>query len=633
MARLSHEMKVTYLLLREHGTNVHTDAVDEHFERVDVPIDLMRMQPSDIYKLFVHHQPKLIVTVGTKEHYAFMNHVSVAIQRFWRHVPFQTPITSDLLDDLYAQVTFTTDAVSHPLFSVFTTTFNTREKISIPYESLCNQSYPHWEWVIFDDSDKPDTWHTLVELANKDPRVRVFKGHRNIAYIGEVKKLVCSLCRGDFLVELDHDDELHPECFQWVYNASLKFPSAKFFHTDCIEMFENTRMCHTYGDTYAFGCAGHYRTILHGWDTCEGRWITGQRSSLMNHMTLRYIVGVPNHVRVWKRDAYWELGGHRENMAVADDYELILRTFLKYPSVYIREIGYLQYRNEEGNNFTFLRNSLIQRKTQITAKHYNEDIHSFLEKLHIPDPSYHEVQCEGPSWQRVSPDEHPRLENFYVPYHHTQDAPCHISIVIPTCNNITKLSRAIQSVFAQSYPHWSLYIVGNKCPELDHYMESNLQLFMRQSKTNRIMYWNFQKESYGMYACKNYAIRYMIDEEWVTYLEDSFYWSPNHLQSMVDAIQAKPNSRFVYSGVRVGTTDIRCKKPMPFFVDPSNLLHQVSLLREKGYWMHPNDVQYTDAWELVQQWFDEPYATTQDCTVLSNDLSLLTLATSAHLVK
>jgi hypothetical protein len=164
-------------------------------------------------------------------------------------------------------------------------------------------------------------------------------------------------------------------------------------------------------------------------------------------------------------------------------------------------------------------------------------------------------------------------------------------------------------------------------------MESNLQLFMRQSKTNRIMYWNFQKESYGMYACKNYAIRYMIDEEWVTYLEDSFYWSPNHLQSMVDAIQAKPNSRFVYSGVRVGTTDIRCKKPMPFFVDPSNLLHQVSLLREKGYWMHPNDVQYTDAWELVQQWFDEPYATTQDCTVLSNDLSLLTLATSAHLVK
>lgn len=621
-------MKVVYLLLHDIATIVGIDADDEHFDRVDIPIHSSKTLPSDIYELFARYQPKLIITVGSEDQYAFMKHVSVVIQRFWRHISCDVPITPGLLETLYAQVTFTNENTSlPPLFSVFTTTFNTNHKISIPYESLCKQSYPHWEWVIFDDSDKPDTWPILTELANQDPRVRVFKGHRNIAYIGEVKKLACSLCRGDFLVELDHDDELHPDCFHWIHDASVKYPKAKFFHTDCIEMFENTRVCHTYGDTYAFGCAGHYRTILHGWDTCEGRWITGQRSSLINHMTLRYIVGVPNHVRVWKHDAYLELGGHRDNMAVADDYELILRTFLKYPSVYIRDIGYLQYRNEEGNNFTFLRNSLIQRKTQITANHYNEEIHAFLQNLGISDPSYREVEYKYPNWQIVSPDEHPRIENFYVPSHHIEEEPAllRISIVIPTCNNITKLNRAIQSVFAQTYPHWNLYIVGNKCPDLDQYMESNLQLFLRKSKTNRVMYWNFQKEPYGMYACKNYAIRNMVDEEWVTYLEDGFYWSPNHLQSMVDAVRSKPETRFVYSGIRVGKTDIYCKKPMPFFIDPSNLMHQVSLLREKGYWMHPKDVQYTDAWELVQQWYDEPYTSTTQCTALSDDMALLML--------
>lgn len=564
--------------------------------------------------------------MGDRDSYKFMENVSAVVQRFWRHVSDATKITSTILERLYAEVSFSQHPMQPPLFSIFTTTFNTREKISIPYASLCAQSYPHWEWVIFDDSDKPDTWDILVALADRDPRVRVFKGHRNNGYIGEVKKIAGSLCRGEFLVEMDHDDELHPECLSWIHQASCEYPDAQFFHTDCIEMFEKTRVCHTYGDTYAFGCAGHYHTLLHGWGTCEGRWITGQRSSPINHMTLRYIVGIPNHVRVWKRDAYWELQGHRENMAVADDYELVLRTFLRYPSVYIREIGYLQYRNEEGNNFTFLRNSLIQRKTKIVAAHYNDEIHAFLERQGICDHSYHEVQYKGPNWQNVTPDEHPTIGHIFVPSKlPPSQRPLYISIVIPTCNNIAKLSRALQSIYAQTYPYWKLYIVGNKCPDLDKYMHSNLQGFLQKSKNNKIVYWNFQKESYGLYACRNYAIRNLIDDEWVAYLEDGYFWSPDHLQTLVDTITENPTARYVYSGVRVGTMDCVREKPAPFFVDPSNMAHQASLMREKGYWMHPIDVQYTDTWELMQQWSKEPHASTKKCTVLTDDDSWLPL--------
>ena len=38
---------------------------------------------------------------------------------------------------------------------------------------------------------------------------------------------------------------------------------------------------------------------------------------------------MPNHCRVWNRDTYHKIRGHSRHISVADDYELIVKTFLE----------------------------------------------------------------------------------------------------------------------------------------------------------------------------------------------------------------------------------------------------------------------------------------------------------------
>ena len=47
------------------------------------------------------------------------------------------------------------------LISVFTTTYHSGEKILRPYQSLLDQKYINWEWIIIDDSKDMETYNAL----------------------------------------------------------------------------------------------------------------------------------------------------------------------------------------------------------------------------------------------------------------------------------------------------------------------------------------------------------------------------------------------------------------------------------------------------------------------------------------
>jgi hypothetical protein len=83
-----------------------------------------------------------------------------------------------------------------PLLSLFTPAYKSGGKIHIPYESLIQQTYQNWEWVIYDDSptEHTETWRELSALRDKDIRVRIYKTDRNDAFIGSVKVRVHGLC-------------------------------------------------------------------------------------------------------------------------------------------------------------------------------------------------------------------------------------------------------------------------------------------------------------------------------------------------------------------------------------------------------------------------------------------------------
>ena len=69
---------------------------------------------------------------------------------------------------------------------------------------------------------------------------------------------------------------------------------------------------------------------------------------------------------------------------VADDYELMVRTFLATRMGHIPKMAYVQYRNESGNTHQ-VRLQEIQRLVRYISLHYDERIHARLKELGVSD--------------------------------------------------------------------------------------------------------------------------------------------------------------------------------------------------------------------------------------------------------
>ena len=267
------------------------------------------------------------------------------------------------------------------LISYFTPSYNTGVKLYDTYISLVNQTYNNWEWVVVDDSnDDGKTLSIAKNIASVDPRVKVYSfEEKSKGNIGESKYRAATLCRGYLLAELDHDDLLTENCTMDLYEASQRYPDAGFFYTDCVEVNQYQQSL-TYGEGFACGYGQYYK--LNNWDVCK--------QPNINPKTIRHIVGVPNHVRAWRREVYFETGGHNRDLTIADDYELVVRTFLKTKFCKIPKLGYIQYiiSSGDGQNTHDVSRADIQRRVRTIASHYNEAIKDRFEELGVTDWVY-----------------------------------------------------------------------------------------------------------------------------------------------------------------------------------------------------------------------------------------------------
>jgi glycosyltransferase involved in cell wall biosynthesis len=297
-----------------------------------------------------------------------------------KHIHYDNIIGDvELANIIVKQGTFINCQNLRPKFSIFTPTYNTGERILRTYESIVNQTFTDWEWVIVDDSPDDNTWNILMGLKDKDYRV---KPHRiyplSGGNIGLTKNRVAMLCDGDWLVELDHDDVLTSQCLEISNDAILQYPDAGFLYSDVCEMYEDGKM-KTYdnnvsGDWYGrhdnyfdFGYAGH------SWTNVDGKDLIAHWYPDINPLTIRFNISMPDHVRMWERKKYLEIGGHNKNTPIADDLELIIRTFLNTKIIHVKQVLYIQYNNK---NTTVDNNSIdINRRARLIRDYYDKQIH------------------------------------------------------------------------------------------------------------------------------------------------------------------------------------------------------------------------------------------------------------------
>jgi len=239
-------------------------------------------------------------------------------------------------------------------FSIFTSCYNSYEKIFRPYNSLKAQTFIDWEWVIIDDSPDDKHFNFMRTVVGDDPQVRLYRRSKNSGNIGEVKNETISLCRGMYVLELDHDDEIMPDCLADAVRTFEEDQEVGFVFMDCVMMYEDGS-AHSYGDHFGLGYAGYYCQKI------KDRWLNVAAHPNINNITCSHIVAVPNHPRIWKREVLQKLGSYSEFLPIVDDLEILLRTAVGTKMARVHKPAYIQYMNAGGNNFQFIRNSEINR--------------------------------------------------------------------------------------------------------------------------------------------------------------------------------------------------------------------------------------------------------------------------------
>jgi glycosyltransferase involved in cell wall biosynthesis len=223
------------------------------------------------------------------------------------------------------------------MISVVTTTYNTPPHIlARTWASLKAQTYTDWEWVVYDDSTTDKVWNQVYGFCSDERyNVRLFKPHvPSNGNIGLVKHNAFMLGHGHVLVELDHDDELTPDCLQKINDAFDNNPDVGFVYSDWCEIFPDGTSGR-YPEGWAFGYGSDY------WSEQYGVWVMSAPE--INRTTLSHIVSAPNHVRAWKALTYREINGHDVSLVIADDYDLVVRTALNTKMFHIPEMLYKQH--------------------------------------------------------------------------------------------------------------------------------------------------------------------------------------------------------------------------------------------------------------------------------------------------
>lgn len=305
---------------------------------------------------------------------------TIHTRRKWIELERDQPYRGDLMYSSFMQNTLEKHD-SQELISIFTSTYNTGRDIFKLYHSLTQQTYSNWEWVVVDDStDSGITYNALLGIAKVDNRVKVYSlDKKSGGVIGEAKYRAAAFTTGDILLEVDHDDLLLSNACTLVLEAARTYPDAGFFYSDCVEVNSDFSV-RSYGEGWGFGY-GTYRTEVV--DLFGKRSLTVPVTPSINPKTIRHIVSSPNHLRAWRRNVYFEIGGYNRNLSIVDDYELMVRTFLRTLMVYIPYVCYVQIFN--GGNSQDKCRPEISRRVDLVRRIYNSRINKRFEELGVED--------------------------------------------------------------------------------------------------------------------------------------------------------------------------------------------------------------------------------------------------------
>ena len=306
---------------------------------------------------------------------------------------------------------------SPPLLSIVMPVYNTpRAILEITIKSVVDQVYGNWELCIADDaSPHEDVRNHLKEWANRDKRISVRFRETN-GNISLSTNTAASLANGDYLVFLDHDDELSPDALGEIALKIDEFPDADIIYSDDDKIDVN-------GNRFAPQFKPDWSPEL-----------------LLSYMYF-------SHIFVVRRSLFDELGGMRVGFEGSQDYDFALRASEKARGVY--HISLVLYHWRVLPNSTA--SSGNAKPGSIDAG--RRAVQEALDRRKIPAKAYQ------PGWAQKA--QAGIFSHKYVLANYPS-----VSIIIPTKNQKKILARCIDSLVDKTnYPNYEIMVIDNNSDE------------------------------------------------------------------------------------------------------------------------------------------------------------------------
>lgn len=110
-----------------------------------------------------------------------------------------------------------------PKISVIMSTYNRQDLLPAAIESILNQTYKDFEFIIINDGSNDNTVNILKEYAQKDKRIKVIDNESNKGLIYSLNRGLKE-ARGKYIARMDDDDISLPERFEMQLNYMEEHP-------------------------------------------------------------------------------------------------------------------------------------------------------------------------------------------------------------------------------------------------------------------------------------------------------------------------------------------------------------------------------------------------------------------------
>ena len=185
-----------------------------------------------------------------------------------------------------------------PKISVLMSVYNGSDYLRESIESILNQTFDDFEFIIINDSSTDNTEEILNEYAQKDHRIKLFNNKENIGLTKSLNKGI-RLAQGEYIARQDADDISFPKRFEKQVAVLDRHPEAVLISCD-IEVINSEG---------AF--------VTKEQRSCDPQWIPWYLM-FYNH------IGGHSQV-IFRTKIAKELGGYSEAFRYSQDYEFWCR--------------------------------------------------------------------------------------------------------------------------------------------------------------------------------------------------------------------------------------------------------------------------------------------------------------------